>query len=207
MRPRLTHQRAVRCPRLGNTHFLASPTPPVPKAMSPFSRGILSTSPSSVSMLSRWIGRDEQNASMRAMLPLSDRVKGACMNWFLFTYTTVLSTTLKLLSCVSVPGAPHTYLYLNATRDCSSTGWLVPLYVVLVLLVGGCVALPFFTRFLHHSPDKLPGVYRVLTDPYTDECYWWEGALLFPSTPFSRRARCCTCCLAASCALSSKRCT
>lgn len=114
----------------------------------------------------------------RTMLSQSDRLKGALMNWFLFTYTSVLSTTLKFLSCVSVPGQPDTYMFLNATLDCNTTAWLAPLYLVLLVLVGGSAALPWFIRYLHRRPQKLPGVYRILTDPYTDKCYWWEAALL-----------------------------
>ena len=111
-------------------------------------------------------------------LPLKTRLKGSALNWFLFTYTSALSATLKLLSCVDVPGSDRKHLFMNASLDCSSVAWMVPLYIVLVVLVGVVIALPFVTVYLHKHQHIHRGMYRALSDPYRRECYWWESVLL-----------------------------
>lgn len=113
----------------------------------------------------------------RLILPLPDRMIGATLNWFLFTYSSVLAATFKLLLCIPFAGLPNTYLYLDANQECTAQ-WTAPLYIVMVCLLGFAVVLPILMRLKQKWAPRHPGVYRILTDPYRDECYWWECVLL-----------------------------
>lgn len=112
------------------------------------------------------------------MGPLRERQRGAVLNWFLFAFSSILSATLRLLTCVPLPGSPHTYLYFDGNRDCSTAVWRVPLALLLVFLVGFVVFLPLFTFRLHRRRLSASGFHRVLCEHYRPEFYWFECALI-----------------------------
>ena len=112
------------------------------------------------------------------MLPLHTRVKGAALNWLLMAYDSILLATLRLLTCVSIPGRTGTYLYYDANRSCSSAKWLGPLVVLLVLGVLFALLLPVITVYLRRNEVRFPGMYRNLTEHFNDDTYWWESVLL-----------------------------
>lgn len=114
--------------------------------------------------------------------PLRARGLAALLTWALFTYSSVLSTTLLLLSCVSVPGAPSTYLFLDANRDCSSAGWVGPLTAVCVCVLALAAFVPYAALLLHRRRVAYPALYWVLCGPFTDGAYWWESVLLAQRT-------------------------
>lgn len=113
----------------------------------------------------------------RYALPLPQRLAGAIFNWFLFTYSSVLSATLKLLLCVPLPGTGQSFLFLNANQECTDS-WRGSLSVLLACLCGFAVLLPLLMWRKKGWSGRYPGVYRVLTDPYREGCYWWECVLL-----------------------------
>lgn len=112
------------------------------------------------------------------VLPLPERMKGAVLNWFLFAYSAILSATLRLLSCVRVPGESGTFLFQDATRSCSSAAWQAPLFIVVTFVVGFAVLMPLITFKAYRRRIVGRGVYRVLCEQYTGPCYWWESVLI-----------------------------
>jgi hypothetical protein len=119
---------------------------------------------------------DDPDAPM-PVLPFHQRLKGAALNWFLFTYSSILTATLNLLLCVSVAGYDGTYLFSDATVACDAGGWQAPLYIAVVLIVGFAAALPFFSRYIHKTHYKL-GMHAILCSIYKDAYPWWESVLL-----------------------------
>ena len=112
------------------------------------------------------------------VLPLMERVKGSAINWFLFAYSSILNATLRLLSCVTVPGVSGTYLFADGNRLCSSAAWQGPLFIVVVFVVGFGVLMPVITFRVHRRRIQRRGVYRILCEQYRPECYWWESVLI-----------------------------
>jgi hypothetical protein len=81
-------------------------------------------------------------------------------------------------SCVTVPGTTSAVLFLDANRVCSA-GWLAPLYLVLVCLVVFALVLPWIAQRLHRARITGKSPYaRILLEPYTESCYYWEAVLL-----------------------------
>lgn len=111
--------------------------------------------------------------------PWKERLKGATLTFILFSYTSILSATLRLLSCYSMPGATGKYLFLDATVSCDATGWQAPLYVIVICVVGFAVALPLLTFAVRRRGLlTFSAVHRVLCEPYKSAFYYWESILL-----------------------------
>lgn len=115
--------------------------------------------------------------------PMIDKTKGAALTWFLFGYSSILSTTLTLLSCVQVPGESGTYLFRGATVACTQT-WRGPLVFVTVVLFlfAACLPLLAYTVKRAHTRADRKGrpdsMYRTLCEPFHDKVYWWEAVLV-----------------------------
>lgn len=158
----------------------SQPILPLPSSHTPFStKSTISSALSRITFKRLSLTLSTRPVPLRPVLSLPHRIKGAALNWFLFTYTSALSATLKLLLCIPLTGTNNTYLFLDANRMCASE-WLAPLYTVLVCMLGFALVLPLLTLYLHRhiSSSRHTGIYRILTDPYRLECYWWECVLL-----------------------------
>lgn len=138
-------------------------------------------------------------------VPLRARLVCAAVNFSVSMYATVTLAVMKLLHCVSVPGAPAgtTWLFIDATRQCSYFGWQAPLLVALALMCAMPLALAWLARWamtgrwrwgahteaLLSSQSSTPrnpnfltdtrwGVHRALCGPYLPTLYFWESVLM-----------------------------
>lgn len=103
---------------------------------------------------------------------------GAGITWLLFAYSPLLSTTLTFLTCVSVPGSPDTYLYKNATQQCTAE-WIAPLAIMTAVLVGFAVALPWLASHVRQGhKGHTTATHRALCGSFQPQYYWWETVLV-----------------------------
>ena len=83
-------------------------------------------SPSAVTVTVSMIPKSSGDAS-GTVDSQSGHLLRAVVNLVLFGYSSLVTATVKLLFCVTVPGEVPSlrFLYLDATRQCSSSGWQV----------------------------------------------------------------------------------
>jgi hypothetical protein len=141
-------------------------------------------------------GADEE----RDKLPVDYRyaanssVIGAVACLLLFTFTSFSEATLRLLNCIHIDGHANDVLFYAGGTNCDSTGWQLPLYFLLIVLivmpllpVGTWVlcnlpsswALSSWARQLEfstsHSLLHAVGVRAV--EPFVDHHWHWTAVL------------------------------
>ena len=99
--------------------------------------------------------------------------EGACIKLILFSYSSVASTTFKLLHCVPIQTGPRpsTYLFYSAETECFAS-WQLPLLALLACLLLTPVLLMVYAR------AGLGSVVQDLSSPFVEAFAWWHGVLL-----------------------------
>jgi hypothetical protein len=113
------------------------------------------------------------------------KVLGAAVTILLFTFSSLITTTMQLLYCVDVPtpdGGVARRLFIDGTQECDMTGWQLPLLVLLCALAL-CPAVVFVLarasrRLASRGSFSVQVVHDILTARFRRECYWWESVLL-----------------------------
>ena len=103
----------------------------------------------------------------------------------LFSYSSLVQATLRLLYCVpitSADGSVQRRLFLEGSTLCDASGWQAPLYILLVVLLVFPVLLFAFLRHVKAAHARGNNHYALVFDNlcgvYHDEVYWWEAVHL-----------------------------
>jgi hypothetical protein len=82
-------------------------------------------------------------------VPLRARLVCAAVNFSTSLYATLTLAAMKLLHCVSVPGAPAgtLWMFIDGTQRCRYLGWQAPLLVALAVLCAMPLALALVARW------------------------------------------------------------
>ena len=103
----------------------------------------------------------------------------------LFSYSSLVQATLRLLYCVpitSADGSVQRRLFLEGSTLCDASGWQAPLYILLVVLLVFPVLLFAFLRHVKaahaRGNNHYALVFNNLCGVYHDEVYWWEAVHL-----------------------------
>jgi hypothetical protein len=114
--------------------------------------------PASARTDDHWSAKAAKKYDDAGRLTLRARAWGAALNLSLFAYSTWVSSSFRLLNCVAVPGehGSKRFLFIDASKQCSMahTGWQLPVYIVMALLIAFPVGLFFAVRRLHLHPSR-----------------------------------------------------
>jgi hypothetical protein len=185
-----THAILVKHIRTDEDHTLNIPTNPLLTTSPPQSPRITLLSPTQVqahvaspvmlknkaSLIMKLFSRGKM--PVEPVLTFKERVKGCALNWFLFAYFPMLSSVLKLLTCVDVSGVSEKVWFYNGNVACNDMKWLGGIVTALVLLFAFVVMLPLLARAVTHNVSQHRGLHRVLCGSYVDNRYWWECVLM-----------------------------
>jgi hypothetical protein len=97
--------------------------------------------------------QDEDERNEPTAYESNSSIVGAVACLLLFTFTSFSEATLRLLNCIRIDGHTKDVLFYAGGTECDSTGWQLPLYVLLTMLVS-IPLLPVCTWALCNSPSS-----------------------------------------------------
>jgi hypothetical protein len=144
----------------------------------------------------------EPQAEDATRMPLRARCFGAAANFCLTAYASFTIACVRMLHCVTVPGAHSPRLFIRGTVACDASGWQLPFAVVGAVLVAAPLLLPLAAAWASRPcvsssgrPDSAlwvdvrMGVRRALVGAYTPAHHWWEAVLMVQRLVRGRRER------------------